>query len=140
MPEGYVYSPPSAEPPGDPKIKAIYRRATATELAPQTSPVDRDRTSKSKARRQRSRERQAPAKFDAAAFLAQHWQAVFGPLFKRLRLGDADIDGPIGARLASPITPSSPSKSGSMAASGPAAKRWVGLLRELSLCPGNPAR
>ena len=110
----------------------MHRRATAFELAAQTSPVDRDRTSKSKARRRRSRGRQAPAKFDAPAFLAEHWQAVFGFLFKRLRLGEAELDGPIGARLAVAYHAVLVEQERLDGAAGPAAKRWVALVRELT--------
>ena len=42
-------------------------------------------------------QRKPPSPFDAAAFLAQHWRDVFGPLFKRLNL---DPDAPIGERVA----------------------------------------
>jgi hypothetical protein len=131
-PEGYSYQPPPGAGPQDPRIKQVHRRATAYELAAQTSPVNRDRSSKAKARRRRSPERRAPAKFDAPAFLVQHWRTVFGPLFKRLRLGDADVDGPIGAQLAVAYHAVLAEQEQLDGASGPAIKHWVALLRELT--------
>jgi hypothetical protein len=130
-PEDYAYASPSAEPPDDPRIKQVTRRATATELAAQTSPVDNDRTSKAKQRRRRARERQAPVKFDAPAFLAEHWASIFAPLFKQLRLDPADVDTPIGARLAVAYHAVLEEQERLDGASGPAAKRWVALLRQL---------
>jgi hypothetical protein len=105
----------------------VTRRATAYELALQTGPIDR--ITKAKARRRRSRERQAPAKFDPAVFLAQHWPTVFNPLFKQLRI---DADAPIGARLAVAYHAVLEEQERLDGASGPAAKRWVELLRELT--------
>jgi hypothetical protein len=129
-PEGYEYSPPSAEPPDDPRIKQILRRATATELAAQTGPIDR--TTKAKARRRRSRERQAPAKFDAPEFIGEHWASTFAPVFKSLRLEPDDIDGPIGHQLAVAwrAVLDEEAKLGDQSY-GPARKRWHALLREL---------
>jgi hypothetical protein len=94
--------------------------------------VDRDRTSKAKARRRRSRERPVPSKFDAPEFIGEHWRAVFSPLFKRLRLGDADVDGPIGARLAVAYNAVLVEQEQLDGEYGPAARRWVQLLRELT--------
>jgi hypothetical protein len=131
VPENYIYQPPPEVPPDDPRIKQVHRRATAYELAAHISPVNRDRTSKAKARRRRSHERQAPTKFDAPEFIGEHWQAVFHPLFKRLHLGDGDVDGPIGARLAVAYNAVIVEQEQLDGASGPAIKRWVALLREL---------
>lgn len=127
-PDGYAYQPPSDMPPDDPRIKQVRRRATAFELAAQTYG---DRSTKAKARRRRSCERQGPAKFDTAAFIAEHWQEVFAPLAKRFRLGDADIDGPIGARLAATYHAVLAEQEQLDGAVGPAFKRWQALLREL---------
>jgi hypothetical protein len=130
-PEGYSYQPPPTAPPDDPRIKRVTRRATAYELAAQTSPVNRDRSTKAKARRRRSRERQAPVTFDPAAFLAQHWRGVFGPLASQFRLDAADMDGPIGVQLAVAYRDVLDEREKSDGAYGPAAKRWVELMREL---------
>jgi hypothetical protein len=131
-PDGYSYQPSPAAPPDDPRIKMVTRRVNAYELALQTTPVDRDRSSKAKARRRRSRERLAPAKFDAAGFLAQYWREVFYPLFQRLRLSAEDVDGPIGARLAFAYHAVLAEQERLDGASGPALKRWVVLLGELT--------
>jgi hypothetical protein len=133
-PEGYAYSPPPFTPPDDLRIKAVHRRATAFELASQTSPVGRDRTSKAKARRRRSRERLAPAKFDTAAFIGEHWSSTFAPVFKSLRLEPTEIDGPIGHQLALAwrAVLDEQARLGGQSY-GPARKRWQALLRELSL-------
>jgi hypothetical protein len=134
MPEGYSYQPPPKTPPDDPKIKAVYRRATAYELAAQSSPIDRDRTSKAKARRRRSRERQPLAAFDTAAFIAEHWALMFADVFKSLRLEPDEIDGPIGHQLALAwhAVLDEQSKLGDQSY-GPARKRWQALLRQLSV-------
>ncbi len=124
---GLQLSPPPDEPPGDPRIKQVHRRATGYELAAQTGPVDR--STKAKQRRQRSRQRQPPAKFDAPAFLAQHWSTVFNPLFKQLRI---DPDDPIGARLAAAYHAVLDEQERLDGASGSAQRRWVELLRELT--------
>jgi hypothetical protein len=131
-PEGYGYQPPPEMPPDDPRIKGVHRRATAYELAQQTTPVGRDRGTKAKARRMRSRERLAPAKFDTAAFIGEHWQTVFRPLFKRLRFDDTDVDGPVGARLALAYHAVLAEQERLDGAYGSAARRWVALLRELT--------
>ncbi len=130
--EGYIYQSPPATPPDDLRIKQVHRRATGYELAAQTGPVDR--STKAKQRRQRSRERQAPAKFDASAFLAQHWPTVFGSLFKSLHLDPNEVDSPIGHRLAlawhAVITEQVRLGYDTY---GPARKAWHALLRELRL-------
>jgi hypothetical protein len=130
-PSGYSYQPPPVAPPDDLTVKRVIRRATGYELALQTTPVDRDRSSKAKARRRRSRERQAPVTFDTAAFLSLHWRDVFGPLASQFRLDAADIDGPIGLRLAVAYRDVLDEREKSDGAYGRAAKRWLELMREL---------
>ena len=132
-PADYRYQPPSPTPPTDVRIKRVHRHATGSELAAQTSPVDRDRTSKAKQRRKlaraRSNERKPPRAFDAVAFLSRHWRDKLEPIFTRHRL---DPDSPIATRIAVAYNALLEEQQRD-AAAGPAFKRWVDLLHELAL-------
>ncbi len=97
-PEGYTYTPSVDTPPTDPRIKAVFQRLNAFQLARTRPPVDR--TTKSKARKAHSHRFRAPASFDWSAFLAQHWLGIFGPLFKAHHLDPSEVDGELGRRLA----------------------------------------
>jgi hypothetical protein len=97
-PDYYCYEPASDTPPDDVRIKQVHRRLNAAELAKTRPPVDR--TSKSRARKAHGRRFQAPASFDAAAFLTEHWSSTFGPLFEAHHLDPGEVDGELGRRMA----------------------------------------
>jgi hypothetical protein len=96
--EDYVYTPPEDTPPTDPRIKAVFQRLNAFQLAQTRPPVDR--TTKAKARKAHSHRFRAPVSFDWSAFLTAHWSATFGPLFAAHHLDPAEVDGELGRRLA----------------------------------------
>jgi len=128
-PEDYVYHPPSAAPPADPRIKPIAGRASAAEMTTYTALVDR--STKAKARRQASRDRHpaSSSQFDPAAFISEHWVTMFGPLFKARKIDPAEVDGVLGQRLAHAWRAVLDARQ--QPGEAAAYKRWRTLLRQL---------
>jgi hypothetical protein len=98
-PQDFQYTPSSAVPPDDPRIRVIVRKAAMHEPA-RVNPVV-DRTTKAKQRRNTTIKAPKAAKgFDWQAHLNEHWLDVFGPLQHAHKITDADMDGETGRILA----------------------------------------
>jgi hypothetical protein len=130
-PEGYRHVPPSLNPPDDPRIKQIHRRANAYELGAQTSPL-MDRTTKCRQRKRLAQERRpSRRKLDLAAFITEHGETL-NPAFRVCGLDPGDVDNPFGRQLASAWhAVNTEQKRLGDANYGPARKAWHRLLRQL---------
>jgi hypothetical protein len=129
-PEDYSYIPPSDAPPGNPCIRAVFRRLNAMELAKTRPPVDR--TTKTKARRQRFAPLRTPPGFDWQAFFQRHWLDVFRSIWRAHHLHDEDVDGELGRVLAATYKAKLDEQNTGNGSVGPATERWHQLLRQLA--------
>jgi hypothetical protein len=128
-PEGYVFEPPSATPPTNPRIKTVQRRAAAFE--PAGANVVTDRTTRTRARRQKLAASRTPAGFDWQQFFQLHWLDLFRSIWRTYRLSDDDVDGEIARVLAIALKDKLDEQDKTGGTVGPASKRWDQRLRQL---------